>query len=290
MSRMLDQQIQFLRQVLQCLIFSLLGRISKIRDVFGGRLVVLASHHFPVTAILDVRVPQSSPRKRVSRLHLSALKDPATQHRLALELQAIPASSPVDVDIDAAWEGWYERVNSLISKVIPVNVPVAKRPWISSGTLRLISAKRSARENGNWPEEKRLRKTVQVAVRKDKADWLENLVASQGWNAVKYLKKGPRKQEGHLKNYRGELVDSDLRAEIFAEYLENIQWRVRPAILIPDLEPPLCTELPVSLDPFTMHSNLLLQGLPQTKLPNKVISQVKCSKLFWLLGLPKCFG
>ena len=96
-----------------------------------------------------MRIPQSSPRKHVSRLHLSALKDTATQHRLALELQAVPASSPLDVDINAAWEGWCERVNSSVAKVVPVNVPVAKWPWISSGTLRLISAKRSARENGN---------------------------------------------------------------------------------------------------------------------------------------------
>ena len=184
-----------------------------------------------------------------------------------MELQAVPASSPVDVDIDAAWEGWCERVNSSVAKVVPVNVPVAKRPWISSGTLRLISAKRSARENGNWPEEKRLRKTVQVAVRKDKADWLENLVASQGWNA---LKKGPRKQEGRLKNCRGELVDSDLRAETFAEHLENIQWRVRPATLIPDLEPPLRAELPVSLDPFTMQE---LEFAVARLAPNKATKQ-----------------
>jgi len=51
----------------------------------------LASHHFPVTAILDASIPQSA-LQRVSHLHLSTLKDPAAQQRLALDLQAVPAS------------------------------------------------------------------------------------------------------------------------------------------------------------------------------------------------------
>ena len=63
---------------------------------------------------------------------------------------------------------------------------------------------------------------------------------------------------------------SDLRAETFAEHLENIQWRVRPATLIPDLEPPLRAELPVSLDPFTMQE---LEFAVARLAPNKATKQ-----------------
>ena len=43
---------------------------------------------------------------------------------------------------------------------------------------------------------------------------------------------------------------SDERAQRFAEYLESVQWAVRPATLIEDA--PIFTELPVELGPITL--------------------------------------
>jgi hypothetical protein len=42
-----------------------------------------------------------------------------------------------------------------------------------------------------------------------------------------------------------------MRAEVFAEYLETIQWYVRPVQLISDTERPLPPPLEVSDAPFT---------------------------------------
>jgi len=51
-----------------------------------------------------------------------------------------------------------------------------------------------------------------------------------------------------LKNASGELVSSESRAETMAAYLEQVQWKVRPATLID--EPPLGPPLPVIELPF----------------------------------------
>jgi hypothetical protein len=65
------------------------------------------------------------------------------------------------------------------------------------------------------------------------------------------LRKKPKRQQGRLANLSGELVSSELRASTMADYLEQIQWKVRPATLVPDTEPALRETLPVCLEPFT---------------------------------------
>ena len=105
---------------------------------------------------------------------------------------------------------------------------------------------------GNWNEERRLRKIVQVAVRKDKAHWLEELVATGDWGALQTFRKGRRKQEGRLKDSAGNLVGSECRAETLAEHLDKIQWKIRPATLVPDSLPALREELRINMKPFTL--------------------------------------
>ena len=53
--------------------------------------------------------------------------------------------------------------------------------------------------------------------------------------------------QGRLKNLEGDIVFSDERAETLAEYLEKIQWRVRPSAVLPE-RPPIWPILDVELD------------------------------------------
>ena len=67
---------------------------------------------------------------------------------------------------------------------------------------------------------------------------------------MRKLRKGFAPQQGRLRDLRGNLVDSDTRAETLAEYYCKVQWAVRPTTLMNNssaLGPPL----PVSMEPIT---------------------------------------
>lgn len=91
-----------------------------------------------------------------------------------------------------------------------------------------------------------------MAARRDKARWLEELIAIGDWNALQIFRKGRRKQEGRLKDSTGNLVGSECRAETLAEHLDKIQWKVRPATLVPDTLPAIREELRININPFTL--------------------------------------
>ena len=67
-----------------------------------------------------------------------------------------------------------------------------------------------------------------ASAKKDKAKWLEELVATGDWKAIKLLQRGPRRQQGRLRNCHGQVVSSEDRAETLADHLETVQWKVRP--------------------------------------------------------------
>ena len=54
------------------------------------------------------------------------------------------------------------------------------------------------------------------------------MLATGSWEEIRKLRKGFTPKQGRLKNYSGEVVSSELRAETFAEYLERDQWAERP--------------------------------------------------------------
>ena len=78
----------------------------------------------------------------------------------------------------------------------------------------------------------------------DRAKWLEDLAGSGNWDCIKKLRKWRCVRQGRLHNTEGEPVSSEKRAETLAEHLHHVQWRARPAALVPDsadvLAPPLC--------------------------------------------------
>ena len=69
-------------------------------------------------------------------------------------------------------------------------------------------------------------------MKKDRELWLQSLAESGSWADIKKLRKPPRPAQGRLEDIRGKLIESDQRAEAMAEYLEKIQWRVRPDAII----------------------------------------------------------
>ena len=87
----------------------------------------------------------------------------------------------------------------------------------------------------------RLNKEVRRSARSDRKAWLTDLAANGDWQSLKKLKQGKRVAQGRLADANGDIVESSERAERFAEYLETVQWAVRPARLVdrPNLYPEL---------------------------------------------------
>jgi len=81
---------------------------------------------------------------------------------------------------------------------------------------------------------------------------------------VRKLRKKTSHNQGRLKCSSGHLVASDERAQAFAEYLQNVQWAVRPAALTD--EAPLYDELPVHTGAITLKElRLAIKALREKK-------------------------
>ena len=81
---------------------------------------------------------------------------------------------------------------------------------------------------------------------------------------MRKLRQKKQHNQGRLKDSAGNLVASDERAQTFAEYLQNIQWAVRPALLIDGA--PLFSELTVQSGRVSLQElRLAIEALRETK-------------------------
>ena len=116
--------------------------------------------------------------------------------------------------------------------------------------MSYIDRRSSADRDGDHIASARLHKLVKASVKQDKEQWLRRAVYGCSWTAVQQARrKQVRKYPARLLNNAGEVVDTALRAETFAEHLETVQWAVRPSLAC-EPRPPLGPEIPVSTEPF----------------------------------------
>ena len=219
---------------------------DKVSNVQSDRMATLASRHFPVTASVDMQIDQRLGAAGTSEQDWKALQRNAFRNS-ALEMDLPSSDSPLDTQ----WDNSKDAMHQIAAKVLPKASMDAKRPWVSELTLQLLEEKLVARREGNWTNEKALRTRVKAAVRRDKRAWLEKMIDTGGWDAVKKLRRKSSIQPGCLKNSSGETVSSEERADTMALHLETVQWRVRPSTLTTDSLPPLRPTLPVDLGPFS---------------------------------------
>jgi len=81
--------------------------------------------------------------------------------------------------------------------------------------------------------------------------WLCICPTNRG-HSISKLCWGTRWKQGRLHDSIGDVVSSDARAQTFAEFLESVQWHVRPVTLVPDQAPPINPVFNVDLSPFTV--------------------------------------
>ena len=165
-------------------------------------------------------------------------------------LENLEAHQGGNVSVDTRWESLCTSMADSVKVNLPNQLSKANKPWIREETLDLIRQRLQARAVGDWELEKHLNKHIKKSAKKDRSIWLEELAGTGDWQALRRLKQGRKAVQTRLCDETGNTVSTEQRADVFAQHLETIQWRVRPVTLLPGVEPPLHTELEVELGPF----------------------------------------
>jgi len=142
-------------------------------------------------------------------------------------------------------------MSSALAAHLPNDILPKKKPWISDRTLDLLEKRNSARALGDVASERSLQRRVRKPVKQDRSRWLQQLAGTGDWNNLRRLRKVPTYSQSRLLDAAGRVVDTDERAETFAEFLETSQWHIRPITLVPGSDAPLRPDLPVNCSPFT---------------------------------------
>ena len=79
--------------------------------------------------------------------------------------------------------------------------------------------------------------------------WLQGLASTGTWDDIKKLRRPQKLAQGRLQNGDGVLMDSNERAEVLADYLQEVQW-VGENVPLPPSRPPLWEQLPVDCGPI----------------------------------------
>jgi len=226
--------------------------IGQVLSLSSDRLATIASHHFPVTAVLGVATDKKQLGNSCRRTNWAALQNVPVRDEFLKCFRDSPTIVDTGPCIEDRWTNLSKTLLNAADKCVP-NMPFQRKtPWITESTLELIRQRRAARCTANWELERSLRREVKKAARRDRAQWMEQLASKGDWNSLKKLRrKGPSSQQTRLQNLEGHVVSTEARATTLADHLETIQWRVRPVTLIPDAKPDIHGPLAVDEGEFT---------------------------------------
>lgn len=241
----------------------------KVISVYTDRSVAIASHHFPVVAVLEFALSRNA-RSKTSKpnANLTALKDPSVKSKVVNDFVE-RVTAPMETTIDDRWQAMCRSMQKAVQDHVPKSSMTARAPskvWISAETLALIDERDTARHSADFAVELTLRKQVKQSAKRDRARWLEDIAASGDWNAIRKTKKPCKISQSRLRGEHGTPVSTDVRAETFSEYLERVQWYVRPVQLIPGTLPQIYPTLNMNDAPFS-HPELrkAIRGLKSGK-------------------------
>ena len=102
----------------------------------------------------------------------------------------------------------------------------ARKPWIRNTTLELMQLRNNARSSSQTRLEQELNQKIKAAAKQDRAQWIEQMLESGDWKAIKNYRKGPRRCPGRLRDAQGQLVSTEQRADTMATYLADMVWKI----------------------------------------------------------------
>ena len=223
-----------------------------VLDSRSHREVALASHHFLLTTVVNMRIEKTERKIARPRVDWTQLRDPQVARAFAIEF--VEARERTDADSenpsDNQWKAFAECAQLAAGHILPKRSVSRNRPWIQSRTLALIEERNAARHTGDYYTEMELNKKIRQSAKSDRRDWLNRMLIEKDWTAVRRLTRGCKRKQGRLKDSEGRCVDSEHRAETLADYYENVQWAVRPGALVVERQH-LGEELNVNIGPIS---------------------------------------
>ena len=85
----------------------------------------------------------------------------------------------------------------------------------------MIDQRSDARIANDIALERHLNKQIKIQVKSDRAAFLDRLLASGDWSAVRALRKKRKSNAIVLRDLNGDIFSSNANAETLAQYLEN---------------------------------------------------------------------
>ena len=228
----------------------------RVTSVCSDRFACIASHHFVVTAVLDVNIEQT---RKVRPLHRNwrALDEPELRRRFLQDASHLlhganvseppcnPTSQPVVISLsdclahqpeeasahvggcDGEWMQLRSCLLAAADRHLPTQWSERRKPWLSDWSLHLLHCRTCARETGNWQLERELHRSVRKSVKADRTRWLNDRARTGDWDALRSLRKPRQPKQTRLHDASNNTVSTSERADTFANYLECVQWRVR---------------------------------------------------------------
>ena len=154
-------------------------------------------------------------------------------------------------DVNLKYAAMMDSVQEATESTLPKRTVHRQRPWIRDSTLQLIEHRNSARLQGMFGEERYLNKQIRIAVRDDRSRWLDDLVASGSYDAIRKLRKGFCNKQGRLKKPNGAMAASEERANVLAKHLQDVQSVARQTSVMQN-QTQLNPELPVDPGDITL--------------------------------------
>ena len=158
----------------------------------------------------------------------------------ALEVEEDDCPDEAVAKIEAAFHA------AALAASIPKRKPQKQRPWISEQTLGLIDQRRAARFEHDRDTEATMQRAIRVSAREDRKKWLCDLAGFGQWSDIQRLRGKKSVHQGRLLNEHGIAVSSEDRPDTFGKYLEQVQWRVRLAAVVPPPGSPLRSTIPMN--------------------------------------------
>ena len=120
---------------------------------YSDRWACIASHHFPFTTVLDVKLNASRRcHEEKKKTDWGVLLQPVFRESFSNAfLQRLRDASQDDPA--TRWTHLSESVTEAARETLPTVASKKLRPWISQDTLAIIQGKHEARKSGNYPLE-----------------------------------------------------------------------------------------------------------------------------------------
>ena len=128
------------------------GILQKCTSLASIRGATLATDHYLVKSVLQFGRPRK-PDNRSKRINVSALSEPTCRANFATTFCDTAGAPRSDLGVAETWEVGKAAMKAAV-QTLPQVQKQARRPWISSQSLKLIDLRSEARARNDYEEEK----------------------------------------------------------------------------------------------------------------------------------------